>query len=132
MPLLEQAGTQPVQIPAGIVSGAPRAPASAAGGEFFASDPTDIVFQPQTVDQKNRTVDVVWYGGATVPRTDPETGEPYMLRLDMAGCRMERLNSGAPVFDCHMSGLDFRSAMANQMGAKAQRGTVVRAWADGP
>jgi hypothetical protein len=28
---------------------------------------------------------VVWYGGATVPRMDPVTGEPYMLRLDMAG-----------------------------------------------
>jgi len=37
--------------------------------------------QPATVDEKNRTVDVVWYGGQTVPRSDPDTGEPYMLRL---------------------------------------------------
>ena len=55
-----------------------------------------------------------------------------MLRLDMAGCRMERLNAGAPVFDCHMSGMDYRSVLAEQMGAKAQRGSVVKAWADGP
>ena len=99
---------------------------------FAAADRT-IAFQPATVDEKNRTVDVVWYGGQTVPRSDPDTGEhPYMLRLDMAGCRMERLNAGAPVFDCHMSGLDFKSALANQMGAKAQRGSVAKAWADGP
>jgi hypothetical protein len=50
----------------------------------------------------------------------------------MAGCRMARLNAGAPVFDCHMSGLDFKSFIGNQAGSKAQRGSVVRAWADGP
>ena len=99
---------------------------------FSATSDDEISFQPATVDEKNRTVDVVWYGGQTVPRSDPDTGEPYMLRLDMAGCRMERLNSGAPVFDCHMSGLDYKSAMANQLGAKAQRGSVAKAWADGP
>ena len=80
---------------------------------FAAADGT-IAFQPATVDEKNRTVDVVWYGGQTVPRSDPDTGEPYMLRLDMAGCRMERLNSGAPVFDCHMSGLDYKSVNGGQ------------------
>src|ERR1035441_3905398 len=89
-------------------------------GEVFAAADDEISFQPATADAKNRTVDVVWYGGATVPRMDPVTGEPYMLRLDMAGCRMERLNAGAPVFDCHMSVLDVRSAMANQLGAKAE------------
>jgi hypothetical protein len=99
---------------------------------FSATSDDEISFQPATVDVKNRTVDVVWYGGQTVPRSDPDTGEPYMLRLDMAGCRMERLNSGAPVFDCHMSGLDYKSAMANQLGAKAQRGSVAKAWTDGP
>ena len=109
-----------------------NSPAGAGPGEVFAAADDEISFQPTTADAKTRTVDVVWYGGATVPRSDPETCEPYMLRLDIAGCRMERLNAGAPVFDCHMSGLDFRSAMANQMGAKAQRGSVVKAWADGP
>jgi len=101
-------------------------------GEIFAAANDEISFVPSTLDASARTVDVVWYGGATVPRVDPDTGEPFMLRLDMAGCRMERLNAGAPVFDCHMTGLDYRSAMANQLGAKAQRGSVVKAWADGP
>jgi hypothetical protein len=100
-------------------------------GETFAAAADEISFVPSTLDDKARTVDVVWYGGQTVPRIDPETGEPYMLRLDMAGCRMERLNAGAPVFDCHMSGLDFRSMVAGQVGSKAQRGSVVKAWADG-
>jgi hypothetical protein len=100
-------------------------------GEVFAAADDEISFQPATADAKNRTVDVVWYGGATVPRMDPVTGEPYMLRLDMAGCRMERLNAGAPVFDCHMSGLDLRSMVAGQVGSKAQRGSVAKAWADG-
>jgi len=115
-----------------------RVPTTASGGEYLASrasdygDGDEIVFQPQTINPKSRTVDVVWYGGATVPRTDPETGDPYMLRLDMAGCRIERLNSGAPVFDSHMSGLDMRSMFAGQMGTRAQRGSVVKAWADGP
>jgi len=34
-----------------------------------------------------------------VPGIDRSTGEPYTLRLAMEGCRMDRLNSGAPVFD---------------------------------
>ena len=45
-------------------------------------------------DAKNRTVDVVWYGGQTVPRYDAETDTDYMLRLNMAGCRMARLTAG--------------------------------------
>ena len=33
-----------------------------------------------------RTIDAVWYTGASVPRTDWMTGEPYDLILDMQGC----------------------------------------------
>src|SRR6185295_2778599 len=51
--------------------------------------------------------------------------------LDMEGCRMDRLNAGAPVFDSHMDGLGFRSLMANVNGTKAQVGVVLKAWADG-
>jgi len=65
-----------------------KSPAGTGPGEVFAAADDEISFQPATADAKNRTVDVVWYGGATVPRMDPVTGEPYMLRLDMAGCRM--------------------------------------------
>jgi hypothetical protein len=101
-------------------------------GELFSAAHDEISFAPQTADAKNRTVDVVWYGGQTVPRFDADTDTDYMLRLNMTGCRLERLNAGAPVFDCHMSGTDFKSIVANQAGAKAQRGSVVKAWADGP
>jgi hypothetical protein len=37
-------------------------------GEYFAATDEEIVV-PATLDADERTVDVVWYGGATVPRT---------------------------------------------------------------
>ena len=88
-------------------------------------------FKSDTADPKNGTIDCVWYGGQPVARRDPDTGEPYMLTLDMAGCRMERLNSGAPVFDTHFSGDDFKSLVAGKVGTNAQVGVVQKAWADG-
>ena len=127
-PQVTTAGEQP-----GIAAEPAGAPAAPPGQTFASSAAGDeISFVPSTLSAKDRTVDVVWYGGMTVPRTDEDTGEDYMLRLDMAGCRMARLNAGAPVFDCHMSGLDFKSFIGNQAGSKAQRGSVVKAWADGP
>ena len=93
-------------------------------GEYFAASDEEISFVPTTLDADERTVDVVWYGGATVPRTDPDTGDEYMLQLDMAGARLDRLNNGAPVFDNHMSGTDVRSVMANKAGTRAQIGVV--------
>src|ERR1022692_2853140 len=52
-------------------------------------DPDDdaVSFTPSTANEKDGTIDCVWYAGATVPRQDPETYEPYMLSLDMEGCR---------------------------------------------
>ena len=97
--------------------------------EFFSSAEAKPV--PQTADQKVGTIDVVWYTGAAVPRVDRETGEPYMLTLDMSGCRMERLNAGAPIFDTHFSGDDMKSMMAGAVGTRAVRGVVQKAWADG-
>lgn len=87
-------------------------------------------FVPSTLDAKNRTVDVVWYGGATVPRFDYDLGK-YMLRLDMSGARLDRLNNGAPFFDNHMSGTDYASHSAGLAGSSAQLGTVQKAWAQG-
>jgi len=99
--------------------------------EFFAATDTEVSFAPSTLNDKDRTVDVVWYGGMTVPRFDPDSGEPYMLRLNMDGCRLARLNAGAPLFDCHLNGNDWKSFEAGQVGSAAQRGHVVKAWADG-
>jgi hypothetical protein len=98
----------------------------AAGDDYKATE-----FKSSTADPKTGTIDCVWYGGQPVVRRDPDTGDPYMLTLDMAGCRMERLNSGAPVFDTHFSGDDFKSLIAGKVGTNAQVGVVKKAWADG-
>jgi hypothetical protein len=40
-----------------------------------------------TANEKDGTIDVVWYT-MQVPRKDSDTGEPYMLTLDMDGARL--------------------------------------------
>jgi hypothetical protein len=49
----------------------------------------------------------------------------------MQGCRFDRLNNGAPVFDTHFTGDDFKSLMAGKVGTRAQVGVVRRAWPNG-
>jgi hypothetical protein len=110
--------------PAG--TGAP--PAAQYDAEIFAADAQVL---PSTANAKDGTIDVVWYSGAAVPRVDRATGEPYMLQLDMQGCRFDRLNNGAPVFDTHFTGDDFKSLMAGKVGTRAQLGVVRRAWPNG-
>jgi hypothetical protein len=96
--------------------------------EVFSADAQVL---PSTANAKDGTIDVVWYSGAAVPRMDRATGEPYMLQLDMQGCRFDRLNNGAPVFDTHFTGDDFKSLMAGKVGTRAQVGVVRRAWPNG-
>jgi hypothetical protein len=96
--------------------------------EIFSADAQVL---PSTANAKDGTIDVVWYSGAAVPRIDRATGEPYMLQLDMQGCRFDRLNNGAPVFDTHFTGDDFKSLMAGKVGTRAQLGVVRRAWPNG-
>ena len=96
--------------------------------EVFSAD-AQIV--PSTANAQDGTIDVVWYSGAAVPRIDRATGEPYMLQLDMQGCRFDRLNNGAPVFDTHFTGDDFKSLIAGKVGTRAQVGVVRRAWPNG-
>lgn len=100
--------------------------------EHFDSLSTLDTFLPFTADEQNRTVNVVWYTGAHVDRTNRKTGEPYKLRLDMSAAKLDRLNHGAPVFDNHMSGSDMSSVKAGTTGTKAQIGVVRKAWAAGP
>jgi hypothetical protein len=60
-------------------------------------------FRPESVDEKVRTVEMVWTTGARVLRT-PWFDEPYYeeLSLDPAHVRMGRLQSGrAPFLDSH-------------------------------
>lgn len=96
--------------------------------EVFA---TNAQVLPVTANPDDGTIDVVWYSGAAVPRVDRSTGEPYMLQLDMQGCRFDRLNNGAPVFDTHFTGDDFKSLLAGKVGTRAQVGVVRQAWPNG-
>ncbi|MGO9892822.1 MAG: hypothetical protein ACLPX8_01225 [Bryobacteraceae bacterium] len=107
-------------------TGAP--PPANPNSEVFAADAQVI---PSTANAQDGTIDVVWYSGAFVPRIDRATGEPYMLKLDMQGCRFDRLNNGAPVFDTHFTGDDFKSLIAGKVGTRAQVGVVRRAWPNG-
>jgi hypothetical protein len=107
-------------------AGAP--PPELSDTEVFSADAQVL---PSTANGKDGTIDVVWYSGASVPRIDRTTGEPYMLQLDMQGCRFDRLNNGAPVFDTHFSGDDFKSLIAGKVGTRAQMGVVRRAWPNG-
>ena len=76
-----------------------------------------VHFTPSSANEDDRTIDAVWYTGVKVPRFDWRTGEEYDLILDMKGCRLERLNNGAPVLDSHMS-----------RGVQSQMGVVRNAW----
>ena len=106
--------------------GAP--PPANPNSEVFSADAQVL---PSTANAKDGTIDVVWYSGAFVPRIDRATGEPYMLKLDMQGCRFDRLNNGAPIFDTHFTGDDFKSLIAGKVGTRAQVGVVRRAWPNG-
>lgn len=75
---------------------------------------------PTTTDDKNRTVDVVFYSGADVRRVGYD-GKPFMLRFDPAGADLSLLNNGAPVLDSHN----------DYSGVRGQLGVVVQAWKNG-
>ena len=98
--------------PPGVV---PGPPAHTQVETFSAS------FAPDTWDDGDSTVDCVFYSGAIVPRVDFWTGEPYdlVLSLEPGAIRMDRLNNGAPVFDTHFTGDDFKSLMAGKVGTRA-------------
>lgn len=58
---------------------------------------------PATIDDEQRTVDLIWTTGADVERMDWWTGDRYIerLSLDPAHVRLDRLNNGAPLLDSH-------------------------------
>ncbi|GIK83115.1 MAG: prohead protease/major capsid protein fusion protein [Hyphomicrobiaceae bacterium] len=57
---------------------------------------------PTTLDEQDRSIDVVWSTGARV-RRQPFFGEPFdeELSMDSANVRLERLNGGAPLLKVH-------------------------------
>ena len=57
-------------------------PATHGDAEVFSADAQVL---PSTANDKDGTIDVVWYSGVVVPRVDRATGEPYMLQARHAG-----------------------------------------------
>lgn len=60
-------------------------------------------FQPATINDAERTVEMVWTTGAAVRRTDFWTGQRYdeVLQVDSESVDLSRLNSGAPLLNSH-------------------------------
>ena len=79
-------------------------------------------FQPATLNDAERTVELVWTTGAAVRRMDYWSGRAYYeeLSLDPAAVNLTRLNSGAPLLDTHSSN-----------GVGTVIGVVERAWLEG-
>jgi len=79
-------------------------------------------FQPATLNDAERTVELVWSTGARVRRMDYWSGRAYYeeLSLEADAVDLTRLNSGAPLLDTH----------ANRELSKVI-GVVERAWLDG-
>jgi prohead serine protease/Mu-like prophage major head subunit gpT len=61
--------------------------------------------EPDSVDEEDRSVDVVFTTGAAVERMDWWTGKRYFetLSTDPAHVRLARLNAGGPLLDTHGS-----------------------------
>jgi hypothetical protein len=76
---------------------------------------------PMSVNEADRTVDVVWSTGARAANYVPAMGQ-IMEELDMAAVRMDRLASGqAPVLDTHrMQGA--ASVIGRVVSARVERG----------
>ena len=96
--------------------------------EFFAASDAKPV--ASTANAKDGTIDVVWYTGR---RFRGKTPPPAILHAQArhGGRRFDRLNNGAPVFDTHFTGDDFKSVMAGKVGTRAQVGVVSKAWPNG-
>lgn len=79
-------------------------------------------FQPATMNDEARTVELVWTTGAAVRRTDFWTGQRYdeVLQVDAESVDLSRLNSGAPLLNSH-GAYDLSQVI----------GVVERAWLEG-
>ncbi len=90
--------------------------------KFFESGKDALSAQaaPETINNDNRTVDVVWFTGIDVPRYDWYKDEVYIRRFDPKGVDLSLLNNGAPVADNHCLW-----SVENQLGR------VDKAWVDG-
>lgn len=88
-----------------------RAPLPQAGdAQRLLAEPS-ADFAPSTYDAAAGTVDVIWSTGVEVRRYDWWRERYYTEALDLKGCRMERLNAGAPLL------LDHYTSIRNVVGS---------------
>lgn len=80
-------------------------------------------FDPSTIDDKNRTVEVVFVTETPVRRMGWDGWFMEILSTDKDHVRMERLNAGAPLLDNHDRYSGVRSG--------AQLGVIEKAWLTG-
>lgn len=73
---------------------------------------------PESVNDEQRTIDIVWFSGIDVERFSWIEGV-YTLRFDPKGVDLSILNFGAPILDSHLN-----------FSLDDQRGVVERAWHD--
>lgn len=69
---------------------------------------------PRSIDEEERSVELIFTTGAGVRRRDYWTGKEYIevLSLDPKAIRLDRLNDGAPLLDSHSAW-----SVADQLGA---------------
>ena len=77
---------------------------------------------PRSIDDEERTVELIFTTGAGVRRRDFWTGKEYIevLSLDQKAVRLDRLNDGAPLLDTHSAW-----SVADQLGDVDQRQVVL-------
>jgi hypothetical protein len=91
-----------------------QAAVSNEGREYFSASTT-----PATINESDRSVDIVWYTGVDVPRQSWDG--TYIRRFDPKGVDLSLLNGFAPVFDNHNT----------WDGTESQKGVVEKAWVEG-
>lgn len=74
---------------------------------MFQNQTRVATFVPSTIDEEQRTIEVVWTTGAAVIRYDWVNGQPVpykeILEVSEKAIDLTRLNSGAPFIDMHNS-----------------------------
>lgn len=81
---------------------------------------------PDSIDEKKRTLDVVWTTGARVRRGGGFWSEPFDEELSLAAghVRMDRLNGGAPFLNAH-NGFDTGAVLGVVESARIEAGRGV-------
>lgn len=97
---------------------------------MFQNQTRVATFVPSTIDEEQRTIEVVWTTGAAVIRYDWVNGQPVpykeILEVSEKAIDLTRLNSGAPFIDMHNSySLDKVIGVVEQAWIKDGKGHAI-------